>query len=509
MNPALVAGLAGVSALVLLLVGLALGYWGNTRLNAKAIKATEDALTQQIEQARTRSIELLRESQQRAEQERNDIEDERKKRARQNRRERNDLQRIQRRIDRTTSELQTRQEELKTFEAKLDETDRRLQEQLSTELERVAGMSREVATQTLFKRAEEENEYEFKKRFREVELQYQNEADDRARELLAASMQRYASEVVGEASLTSIPIPSEDVKGRLIGREGRNIRAIEANTGVDLLVDDSPDTVAISCFDPIRREVARVALVRLIKDGRIQPARIEDAVQKARREVDTTVRKAGEDAVLEVGIRGLHPELTKLMGRLKYRYSYGENVLQHSIEVGQFSGLLASQIGANAQVAKTAGFLHDIGKALTHEIEGPHAEIGADVAAQYGMRDNVVIPIREHHDREMTTPISFVVAAADAISAARPGARNDTNENYLKRLNELENVALGFEGVNRVFAIQAGRELRVMVDPEKTSDAEASVLSSDIAKAIEQRLQYPGLIKVIVIRESRAEAIAS
>ncbi len=509
MNPALVAGLASMSALVFLIVGVALGYWGNARLNSRAIKATEDALTQQIEQARTRSNEILKESQNRAEEFRKEVETERANSARQSRREQRNLQRIQRRIDRSAEELRSQQAELKELEDRLKQEDEELRERSATELERLSGMTRDAARDILLKRAEDDNDYEFKRRFREAELQYQDEADDRAREILAASLQRLASDVVGEASMTSIPIPSEDVKGRLIGREGRNIRAIEANTGVDLLVDDTPDTVAISCFDPIRREVARVALVRLIKDGRIQPARIEDAVRKAQREVDLSVRKAGEDAVLDVGIRGLHPELTKLMGRLKFRYSYGENVLQHCVEVGHFSGMLASQIGANSQSAKTAGFLHDIGKALTHEVEGPHAEIGADVAAQYGIQDNIVLAIREHHDREMTTPVSFIVAAADAISAARPGARNDTNENYLKRLNELETVARGFDGVRRVFAIQAGREVRVLVDPEKVTDAEASVLSNDIANAIEQRLQYPGLIKVIVIRESRAEAVAS
>ena len=509
MNPALVAGLASVSALVFLIVGVAIGYWGNSRLNSRAIKATEDALTQQIEQARARSNEILKESQQRAEEYRKEIETERTNTARQARRDRRDLQRIQRRIDRSAEELNSQQTELKAFETRLKQTDEELRERSANELERLSGMSKESALETLLKRAEDENDYEFKRRYREAELKYQDDSDERAREILAASMQRLASDVVGEASVTSIPIPSEDVKGRLIGREGRNIRAIEANTGVDLLVDDTPDTVAISCFDPIRREVARVALVRLIKDGRIQPARIEDAVRKAQKEVDVTVRKSGEDAVLDVGIRGLHPELTKLMGRLKYRYSYGENVLQHCIEVGHFAGMLASQIGDNAQVAKTAGFLHDIGKALTHEVEGPHAEIGADIAAQYGIRDNIVVAIREHHDREMTTHASFIVAAADAISAARPGARNDSNENYLKRLNELEGVAKGFDGVRRVFAIQAGREVRVLVDPEKVNDAEASYLSNDIAKAIEKRLQYPGLIRVVVIRESRAEAVAS
>ncbi len=508
MNPVLVAGLASMSALVFLIVGVAIGYWGNSHLNSRAIKATEDALTQQIEQARTRSNEILKESQTRAEEYRKEIEAERSKSTRQARREKRDLQRIQRRIDRSEEELQKRQSELDAQKVQLNKDKEDFDTQSVSELERIAEMSRDSAAEILFKRVEDEHTYEFKRKFREAEMHFNDQADERAREILAASIQRLASDVVGDVSVSSIALPSEDLKGRLIGREGRNIRAIEATTGVDLLVDDTPDTVAISCFDPIRREVARVALVRLIKDGRIQPARIEDAVNKARREVDTTVRKAGEDAVLDVGIRRLHPELTKLMGQLKYRYSYGENVLQHCIEVGHFAGMLAAQIGANRQAAKTAGFLHDIGKALTHEVEGPHAEIGADIAAQYGMRDNVVVAIREHHDREMTTPISFLVAAADAISAARPGARNDTNENYLKRLSELEEVASGFDGVRRVFAIQAGREVRVLVDPQKLTDSEASSLSNDIAKSIEQRLQYPGMIKVMVIRESRSEATA-
>ena len=508
MEPFLVAVLAGMSG-VGILFGLLLGYWGNMRLNARAIRATEDALTQQIEQARTRSNEILQESQRKADEIREEAERRRANATRQNRRESRDLQNLQRQIDKTSGELETRDAELQARLAKLAEDEETLREQSSTELEKVAGLTRQTALDRLLERAEEENSFEFQRRFREAELRFQDEADERAREILAASLQRLASDVVAEASVTNIPIPSDEVKGRLIGREGRNIRAIEATTGVDLLVDDTPDTVAISCFDPVRREVARVALEGLIKDGRIQPARIEDSVKRARRDVDATIRKAGEEAMFDVKVRSLHPELIKLMGRLKFRHSYGENVLQHSVEVGHVAGILAAQIGANVQVCKTAGFLHDVGKALTHEVEGPHAEIGADAAKQYGVREPIVLAIREHHDREMTSVPSFIVAAADAISAARPGARNDTNENYLKRLGELEDVARGFKGVRRVFAIQAGREVRVMVDPEKTTDSEASVLANDIAKSIEQRLQYPGLIKVVVIRESRSESIAS
>lgn len=509
MEPFVVAVLAAGMSGLGIVVGLLLGYWGNTRLNARAIQATEEALNQQIEQARTRSNEILRESQKKADQIRSDVDKHQANLTRQNRREQRDLQRLQRQIDKSNENLSRREKELQQLEVGLKESESKLEERKISEMEEISGLSRQVARDRLLERAEEENSFEFKRKFREAELRYIDESDSRAREILASSLQRLASDVVSEASVTSIPIPSEDVKGRLIGREGRNIRAIEANTGVDLLVDDSPDTVAISCFDPVRREVARVALESLIKDGRIQPTRIEETVKRARRDVDTTIRRAGESAMFDVKVRGLHPELVKLMGRLKFRYSYGENVLQHSIEVGNVAGILAAQIGANVQICKTAGFLHDIGKALTHEIEGPHAEIGADVAKQYGVRSPVVLAIREHHDHEMTSVPSFVVAAADAISAARPGARNDSTENYLKRLEELENVARGFDGVRRVFAIQAGREVRVMVDPAKTTDAEASALSNDIAKSIEQRLQYPGLIKVVVIRESRAESVAA
>ena len=509
MEPFVVAVLAAGMSGLGIVVGLLLGYWGNTRLNARAIRATEEALNQQIEQARTRSNEILRESQKKADQIRSDVDKHQANLTRQNRREQRDLQKLQRQIDKSNETLSRREKELRQLEAGLKESEAQFEERKISEMEEISGLSRQVARERLLEHAEEENTFEFKRRFREAELRYIDESDSQAREILASSLQRLASDVVSEASVTSIPISSEDVKGRLIGREGRNIRAIEANTGVDLLVDDSPDTVAISCFDPVRREVARVALESLIKDGRIQPTRIEDTVKRARRDVDATIRRAGESAMFDVKVRGLHPELVKLMGRLKFRYSYGENVLQHSIEVGTVAGILAAQIGANVQVCKTAGFLHDIGKALTHEVEGPHAEIGADVAKQYGVRGSIVLAIREHHDHEMTSVPSFVVAAADAISAARPGARNDSTENYLKRLEELENVARGFDGVRRVFAIQAGREVRVMVDPAKTTDAEASALSNDIAKAIEQRLQYPGLIKVVVIRESRAESVAA
>ena len=301
-----------------------------------------------------------------------------------------------------------------------------------------------------------------------------------------------------------MPLPSDDMKGRLIGREGRNIRAIEKATGVDLIIDDTPEAVTLSCFDPIRREVARVAVGRLIKDGRIHPARVEDTVAKTEKEVWETIRKSGEEAAYEAGVRGLNAELVKLLGRLKYRYSYGENVLQHSLEVSRLAGLMAGEIGADVKVAKTGGLLHDIGKALTHEVEGPHAEIGAEVAAKHKIPPAICAAIGEHHDDHMSSAEAFLVSAADALSAARPGARRDTVENYIQRIQALEEVALDFDGVEKCFAIQAGREVRVMVQPDDVDDVAASKMARDIVRKIEDTLVYPGQIKVIVIRESRS-----
>jgi ribonuclease Y len=294
------------------------------------------------------------------------------------------------------------------------------------------------------------------------------------------------------------------MKGRLIGREGRNIRAIEKNTGVDMIIDDTPEAVTLSCFDPVRREVARVAVTKLIADGRIHPARIEEMVKRSEKEVEDSIWKTGQEAVFDAGVRGLNPEVVKLLGRLKFRYSFGENVLQHSLEVCHIAGMIAAEIGANVKLAKTGGLLHDLGKALTHEVEGPHAEIGADVAARNDVAKNVCACIAEHHDDVMSSTEGFIVAAADAISAARPGARKDTVENYMKRLEALEQVARDFDGVERCFAIQAGREVRVMVQPEAIDDASASKMARDIVKKIETNLTYPGQIKVMVIRESRS-----
>ena len=498
-------------ALVAVVVGSGLGFQLHNILSAKSQRAVEEASAQQMRRSNARSKEILLEAKEQALQLRSDAQA-------QVNDQKLTLQRQQSRLeareeilrgkadaaDKHESQLQDQRDELIDEKSKLDD----LRQQAGEKLEAISGLSMSDARQQLIDQAQEDIEFELARRYRDAELVAQDEADDKARLILAESMQRLASEVVSEATVTSIPLPNDDMKGRLIGREGRNIRAIEGTTGVDLIIDDVPEAITISCFDPIRREIARVAISSLIKDGRIHPARIEESVNKARSEVDEVVRKAGQKATFDADVKGLHPELVKLIGRLKFRYSYGENVLQHSVEVGLIAGILAAQIGANPQTAKTAGFLHDIGKALTHEVDGPHAEIGADLAKRYGQKEPVVKGIREHHDREMTTVESFLVAAADAISAARPGARQDTIENYIQRLEALEEVAQGFEGVERVYAIQAGREVRVLVNPENTDDVSAATLARNIVEKIEETLAYPGQIRVVVIRESRTVEIA-
>ncbi len=503
---------AVLTALVTGVLAGAGGYYLRNTLASNSIRASEEAAKQQIRRAEARSREILLEAKEQTLQIRTTAEEELRK-------ERQELQRTESRLEAREENLENRAGLLEQRDAELRQTRDAVEEeqrQLATvrlqeqeRLEHISGLSMADARQLLLDRAEEEVEFELARRYRDSELQAREEADGKARHILAATIQRLASEVVSEVTVSSVQLPSDDMKGRLIGREGRNIRAIEAATGVDLIVDDVPETVTLSCFDPIRREVARVALERLIQDGRIHPARIEESVEKARREVDETVRKAGQQAVFDANVKGLHPELVKLMGRLRYRYSYGENVLQHSIEVGIVAGMIGAQVGADPQHCRTAGFLHDIGKALTHEVEGPHAEIGADIVSKYNMPPRVVTAIREHHDREMTTIESFVVAASDAVSAARPGARHDTVENYIQRLQALEDVARGFEGVERCYAIQAGREIRVLVRPEEVDDARAAVLARDIAKRVEETLAYPGQIRVVVIRESRSVEIAT
>ncbi len=372
-------------------------------------------------------------------------------------------------------------------------------------LERISGFTVEQAKEYLLKSLSEELSHEKALKITEFENQLKEEADSRARNMISHAIQRVAADQVSETTVSAVPLPNDEMKGRIIGREGRNIRTIETLTGVDLIIDDTPEAITLSCFDPVRREIARIALERLISDGRIHPARIEEMVEKARREVEATIKSEGERAVLETGLHGMHPEVLKLLGRLRYRTSYGQNVLNHSMEVAFLSGIMASELGIDPEVARRAGLLHDIGKSVDHEVEGSHIEIGVDIARKYKESEAVVHAIQAHHgDVEATTIVACLVQAADAISAARPGARRENLENYIKRLEKLEEVANEFNGVERSFAIQAGREIRILVRPEVVSDDDMTLLARDIAKKIEDTLDYPGQIKVNLIRENRA-----
>ena len=402
------------------------------------------------------------------------------------------------------TELEQRESEAKSALQKADA----LKHQHTQELERIASLSTQEARNIVLKRGEEEASHELARRYYELEKEHQTRADDNARRILTLAINRLATDVVSESTTSVVSLPNDEMKGRLIGREGRNIRALEAHTGVDIIVDDTPGIVTLSCFDPVRREIAKLALTQLVKDGRIQPARIEESVNRAIRDIDETIWRAGEEATFEVGVSGLDPELIRLLGRLKYRYSYGENVLTHSIEVGLLAGMLASEVGANVQIARAGGLLHDIGKAMTHEIPGPHAEIGYDLTTRNGVGSLVCNCVLEHHDDDHSSIESFLVAAADGISAARPGARKESIEQYTRRLRELEDTANSFDGVQRSFAIQAGREVRVMVSPEDVDDVACATLARDIAGKVSKELQFPGQIKVTVIRETREESIA-
>ncbi len=385
----------------------------------------------------------------------------------------------------------------------------KLLEQRQAELEMVARMTAEEAKQELLTSVENETRREMAMMIREIESKAKEEADKKARNIIAMSIQRCAADHVSETTVSVVPLPNDEMKGRIIGREGRNIRTFETTTGVDLIIDDTPEAVILSAFDPVRREVARIALEKLILDGRIHPAHIEEMVKKARKEVEVEIREAGEQAIFDVGIHNVHHEIIKLLGRLKYRTSYGQNVLKHSIEVAHLAGLMAAEIGANVALAKRCGLLHDIGKAIDHEIEGSHSQIGADMAKKYNETNLVVNAISAHHgDVEPTSIEAVLVQAADAISAARPGARRETLENYIKRLQKLEEIANSFSGVEKSYAIQAGREVRIIVKPENVNDADTFIMAKDIVKRIESELEYPGQIKVNVIRETRAVEIA-
>lgn len=432
---------------------------------------------------------------------------------------RNEYQRAERRlsqkeenIDRKLEGLERREKGLTAKEQEAEqakaELDRLRQEQIH-ELERVASMNRDEAKAQLLEAVETEIRAEANKRVRDIEFETKEEAEAKARKIIALAIQKYASDQVSESSVSVVPLPSEDMKGRIIGREGRNIRALEAATGVDLIIDDTPDTVILSGFDPVRREIARQALTKLVVDGRIHPARIEELVAKARMDVDNIMREEGEKAALEAKVHGLSPDLVKAMGRLHFRTSYSQNVLRHSIEVAFLSGMLADEMGMDGKLARRCGLLHDIGKAADHDQEGGHPKIGADLLKRYGERPEVVHAALGHHDDlRISNPYTVIVAAADACSASRPGARRESLERYIKRMEELETIAGGFPGVEQAFAIQAGRELRVIASSKDTTDATAAKICYDIARAFEEQLTYPGEIKVTVIRESRMTEVA-
>ena len=515
--PFYVTVIVGIAALVLGVVGgffsgiayrkrVAEAQIGSAELQAKKIIA--DGMNQAKADAAAAKKEALIEAKEEMLRAKNEFEQEIKERRSELSRQERRVQSKEESLDRKTEALEKKDE---TLTKKLEENER-LTEDLQNQktearmaLQRISGMTAEQARDKLIEDMVEEVRHAQARKMVQLEQEFKDEADDKARNIIAQAIQRCAADHVAEVTVSTVTLPSEDMKGRIIGREGRNIRTIETLTGVDLIIDDTPEAITVSCFDPVRREVARIALERLITDGRIHPTRIEEMVEKAKREVDAAIKKAGDAATFETGIHGIHGELVKLLGRLKYRTSYGQNVLKHSIEVSLLSGVIADELGADTMLAKRAGLLHDIGKALTSEMEGSHVQLGVDIARKYKEGKDVIHAIEAHHgDVEPQTLIAMIVQAADAISAARPGARRENLENYIKRLTKLEEIASSFEGVEKSFAIQAGREVRIMVKPEVISDDRMPLVAREIVKKIEDELEYPGQIKVNIVRESRA-----
>ena len=507
----------GIAIGVLCLIGGALAGYGYRRGIAEAkIGRAENAVKVLIEDAQKRAETIKKETILEAKEEVLRLKNEQ---AREYKDRWSELQRSEHRLlqkeeslDKKVSSVEQKEEQLAKRAKDLQAAESRAAELLSQrqrELEHVANLTREAAKIEVMNQVEREARHDAVVLIREIENKAKEEGDRRARNIISMSIQRCAADHVAETTVSVVPLPNDEMKGRIIGREGRNIRTLETATGVDLIIDDTPEAVILSGFDPVRREVARIALEKLIMDGRIHPARIEEMVEKAAREVELQIREAGEQAIFQVGIHGLHHELVKTLGRLKFRTSYGQNVLKHSIEVANLAGVMAAEIGANIALAKRCGLLHDLGKAIDHEAEGSHAKLGADLAKKYRENNQVVHAILAHHgDVDATTVEAVLIQAADAISAARPGARRETLESYIKRVEKLEEIANSFEGVDKSFAIQAGREVRILVKPENVTDAEIYLMAKEIVKRIESELEYPGQIKVNVIRETRATEYA-
>ena len=509
-----------VAVLVAIAAGVALGFYlggqhrrrtaeakiGSAEEEAKrivndAIKSAEQKRKETIIEAKDEAFRLKSEADK-------EIKDRRAEITRQERR----IDQKEEQLDKRTTTLERKEEDLKkrseTVEARLDELEQ-LKLRQTEKLETIAGMTQEDARAVLLQRLDEELTHEKAMRISAYQSNLKDECDNMARNMVSQAIARCAADATSEATVSVVPLPNDEMKGRIIGREGRNIRALETATGCDLIIDDTPEAITLSSFDQTRREVARMALERLIADGRIHPARIEETVDKCRRELELTMKREGEKAVMDLGIHSLHPDLVKLIGRLKYRTSFGQNVLNHSIEVAWLAGLMAGELGVNVQMARRAGLLHDIGKALDHEIEGSHVQIGVDICKKYRENPQIVHAVEAHHgDVEPKTTLAFIIMAADAISAARPGARRENMESYIKRLETLEALCNGFEGVESSYAVQAGREVRILVQPDKVSDDQVVLLARSIAKKIEDELDYPGQIKVSVIRESRATEYA-
>ena len=509
--------------LLAILIGAALGAFVQRQLAARRVGEAEELARRIVEEARkeaqAQKKELLLQGKNDLYSRKQELESEFKEREREVKGRERKLDemgvRLEARLEKATEkerELLLAEKDIGRRERELDEAGQYLQSRIDEQekrLAQIAGLTTEEATARLFAEIEARTRHESARMIRQIETEARETADRKARDILCNVIQRYAGDYVNEQTVTAVALPSEDMKGRIIGREGRNIRAIEAATGVDLIIDDTPETVVLSAYSPLRRQVAKMALERLIQDGRIHPARIEDVVAKCEQEMENQVRETGEQATFDAGVHGIHPEIVRLLGQLRYRTSFTQNVLQHSLEVSALCGMMAEELGMDVNKAKRAGLLHDIGKAVDHEVEGPHALIGADIAKKYNESQEIVHAIAAHHeDQRPSTALAVLVQAADSISGARPGARKELLENYVKRLEDLEAIATSFEGVTKAYAIQAGREIRVMVNSEKVDDDTTYMLCKDIAEKIEKNLTYPGQIRVTVIRERRAVAVA-